>query len=113
VERILLESPLVQAYRNVQAMMQKIFLHTHLSIKHTDPNMTKTFQGLITRLETHSPHAITVGRKSRHEIVDLVDKGRELMHKATRGEGEGEDQAESDVGDNLVAGMDDVLVELF
>ncbi|KAF9230223.1 hypothetical protein BU15DRAFT_83896 [Melanogaster broomeanus] len=112
VERILLESPLVQAYRNVQAMIQKNFLHTHLSIKHADPNMMKTFRGLITRLETLSPHAISIGRKSQHEIVDLTDKGRELMFKATRGEVEGEDQVESDVGDNLAMGMDDVLVEL-
>ncbi|KIJ12626.1 hypothetical protein PAXINDRAFT_82563 [Paxillus involutus ATCC 200175] len=114
VERILLESLLVQAYRNVQAMIQKNFLHTHLSIKHTNPNMMKSFQGLVTRLETHSPHVITVGRKSRHKIIDLMDKGRELMHKATRGDVEGDDQAaESEVGDELAVGMDDVLVELF
>ncbi|KIM55780.1 hypothetical protein SCLCIDRAFT_17343 [Scleroderma citrinum Foug A] len=105
VERILLESPLVQAYRNAQAMIQKCFLHTHLSTRHTDPNMTKTFKGLMARFELYSPHDIQ---------VDLMDKGQELMAKAARGEVDGESGLEqgTGAGDDTVIGMDDVLVEL-
>ena len=114
VDRILLESPLVQAYRNAQAMVQKSFLHTHLSIKHSDPNMTKTFGALMARLEINSPHDIREGRKSRHEIPDLMERGHELMEKAARGELEGGGDAEQtiDDGDSVAMGMDDVLVEL-
>ncbi|KIJ62202.1 hypothetical protein HYDPIDRAFT_94808, partial [Hydnomerulius pinastri MD-312] len=111
VEWILLESPLVQAYRNAQAMIQKNFLHTHLTTKHADPNMLKTFQGLTARFETHSPHTVSLGRKSQHEIADLVDKGRESMEKAVRGEVDSDDQMRDTLGDEMV-GMDDVLVEL-
>ncbi|KAI9460696.1 hypothetical protein HD554DRAFT_2206865 [Boletus coccyginus] len=75
VEQIILESPLMQAYRNAQAMIQKNFWHTHLTTKHGDPKMTKTFAGLTTRLEVYSPHT----------IIDMVEKERELMEKAGRG----------------------------
>jgi len=76
--------------------------------------MTKTFEVLMARFETHSPHVIRVGRKSRHEILDLMERGQELMEKAARGELEGGGDAEqmSDDGDNTAMGMDDVLVEL-
>ncbi|KAG6380521.1 hypothetical protein JVT61DRAFT_8685 [Boletus reticuloceps] len=112
VERILLESPLVQAYRNAQAMIQRNFLHTHLTIKHSDSNMTKTFKGLTTRLEVHSPHMVTIGRKSHHEIIDMMDKGQELMERAIHSE------VDSSNNDPIIdsvketIGLDDVLVEL-
>lgn len=113
VDRILLESPLVQAYQNAQAMIQKSFLHTHLTARHSDPNMMKTFEALMARFEMHSPHDIQVGRKSRHEIPDLMEKGQELMGKAARGELEGGDAEQiTDDSDNTAMGMDDVLVEL-
>ncbi|KIK75245.1 hypothetical protein PAXRUDRAFT_786856 [Paxillus rubicundulus Ve08.2h10] len=46
VERILLESPLVQVYRNIQTLIQKNFDHTHLSSKHGDVDMAKSFKKL-------------------------------------------------------------------
>ncbi|KAG2053042.1 hypothetical protein BDR06DRAFT_851490, partial [Suillus hirtellus] len=75
LERILLESPLVQAYRNAQTMIQKNFLHTHLTTNHVASNMTKTFKGLCIKMGVHSPHIVIPGRKSCHEIVDVLDKG--------------------------------------
>ncbi|KAI5982403.1 hypothetical protein EDD15DRAFT_2391298 [Pisolithus albus] len=109
LEWILLESPLVQAYQNAQVMIQKNFLHTHLTVKHSDPNMSKTFKALATRFVSHSPHRWKAGRKSRYEIPDLIDKGSESMEKAMRDEVEhGENIDETEAG----TGMDDVLVEL-
>ncbi|KAG1906365.1 uncharacterized protein F5891DRAFT_1125670 [Suillus fuscotomentosus] len=108
LERILLESPLVQAYRNAQTMIQKNFLHTHLTTNHAASNMTKTFEGLCIKMGVHSPHIVIPGRKSRHEIVDVLDKGRELMEKGARGE---TDQSEDMLAEGGVE-MDDVLIEL-
>ncbi|KAI5982250.1 hypothetical protein EDD15DRAFT_2391332 [Pisolithus albus] len=109
LEWILLESPLVQAYRNAQVIIQKNFLHTHLTVKHGDPNMSKTFKALATGFASYSPHRRIAGRKSRHEIPDLIDKGRELMEKGMRDEVEhGENMDETEAG----TGIDDVLVEL-
>ncbi|KAG1883257.1 hypothetical protein F4604DRAFT_1502555, partial [Suillus subluteus] len=79
VERIFLESPLVQAYRNAQTMIQKNFLLAHLTLKHTRPNMRKTFELLSIQLAKQSPHIPSPSRKSRFLIVDLIDKGREMM----------------------------------
>ncbi|KIK76594.1 hypothetical protein PAXRUDRAFT_169399, partial [Paxillus rubicundulus Ve08.2h10] len=113
VDQILLESPLVQAYRNAQALIQKNFLHTHLTMKHADPNMTKTFKGLAGILATHSPHTVTLGRKSRHEIQDLLDKGRTMMEKAAYGEsGSGGDDVEADDSNASSVELDDILIEL-
>ncbi|KAI6011403.1 hypothetical protein BKA83DRAFT_4502458 [Pisolithus microcarpus] len=109
LDRILLESPLVQAYRNAQVMIQKNFLHTHLTVKHGDPNMSKSFKALTMRFESHSPHRRIAGRKSRYEILDLADKGRELMEKGMRDEVE---RSENTEDTEARMGMDDVLVEL-
>ncbi|KAI6109396.1 hypothetical protein EV401DRAFT_1891429 [Pisolithus croceorrhizus] len=110
LEQILLESPLVQAYRNVQVMIQRNFLHTHLTVKHGDPKMSRTFTALATRFGSHSPHRWKAGRTSQYEIPDLTEKGRELMEKSTRDEVE----CSENIVDEMEArtGMDDVLVEL-
>ncbi|KAF9222851.1 hypothetical protein BS17DRAFT_796314 [Gyrodon lividus] len=73
--KILLESPLIQVYRNIQGTIQKNFDHTHLTRRHGDPNLKKMFDKLLERLMLSSPHVVSVGRKSQHEIKDLNDKG--------------------------------------
>ncbi|KAG2120928.1 uncharacterized protein F5147DRAFT_766804 [Suillus discolor] len=97
IERIFIESPLVQAYRNTQAIVQKKFLHAHLTTDHAAPNMIKSFQGLSNKMVAQSPHTVVLGRKMRCEIPDLVDKGREMMEKAAWGEGNNESNAEMEV----------------
>jgi len=106
MERILLESTLVQIYRSTQATIQKNFLHTHLTTQHADPDMTKTFANLASKLAVHSPHTFVSGRKSRHEVIDLMDKGRTMLSKA-------EESDDNEVGnESSRAELDDVLVEL-
>ncbi|KAF9234053.1 hypothetical protein BU15DRAFT_66045 [Melanogaster broomeanus] len=51
VQWILLESPLVQVYRNIQGMVQQTFEHTHLTTNRSDPDMTKTFSKILERHE--------------------------------------------------------------
>ncbi|KAG0707154.1 hypothetical protein DFH29DRAFT_797146, partial [Suillus ampliporus] len=64
VEHIFLESPLVQAYRNAQTMIHKNFLLTHLTMKHSSPNMKKTFELLCNQLAKHALHLPSPGRNS-------------------------------------------------
>ncbi|KAI5980763.1 hypothetical protein EDD15DRAFT_2381285 [Pisolithus albus] len=111
VERILLESPLVQTYRMAQSVVQKSFLHTHLSAKHADPNMAKTFNVLLTRLMNCSPHIFIPGRSSRFEVPNLTNKGR-AMEKTVQGDIEivATDATDTDQGSGIA--MEDVLVEL-
>jgi hypothetical protein len=91
-------------------MIQKNFLLAHLTAKHAGPNMRKTFELLSIQLAKQSPHIPTPGRKSRFLIADLIDKGREMMEKAARGEVDEEEEG-MDVGEGR-ADLDDVLVEL-
>ncbi|KAL4066011.1 hypothetical protein J3A83DRAFT_4360327 [Scleroderma citrinum] len=56
VEQIILESTL--------ATIQKNFLHSHLTTKHANPDMTRTFANIASILAVHSPHTFIVGRKS-------------------------------------------------
>ncbi|KIJ09813.1 hypothetical protein PAXINDRAFT_17114 [Paxillus involutus ATCC 200175] len=113
VERILLESPLVQVYRNIQGMIQKNFDHSHLTTKHGDPNMKKTFDKLLEKFALNSPHVVSVGRKSQHEIMDLNDKGREMMERAETAQGEGGEGRDEggDEGEDRAL-LEDVVVEL-
>ncbi|KIJ58559.1 hypothetical protein HYDPIDRAFT_102417 [Hydnomerulius pinastri MD-312] len=110
VERIFLESPLVQVYRNVQSLIQKNFDHTHLTTRHGDPDMTKTFDVLRKWLAKNSLHVVSPGRKSQYGVQDLFDKGREMMEKAAHGEAVDEDEG-NDEGEGR-ANMEDVIVEL-
>ncbi|KIK75392.1 hypothetical protein PAXRUDRAFT_172991, partial [Paxillus rubicundulus Ve08.2h10] len=57
VDHILLESPLVQVYWNIQGLIQKNFDHTHL----TYPNIAKTFKILRNQLMMHSLHSVSLG----------------------------------------------------
>lgn len=110
VERIILESPLVQVYRNIQMMIEQTFDHTHRSTNHTDPIMTKTFQKLLEKLTLDSPHTIVAGRKTRHEIVDMHDKGRCMMEQAMRGEEE--NTGCENEGEGVELSLDDIIVDL-
>jgi hypothetical protein len=110
VKRIFLKSPLVHAYRNAQTMIQKNFLLAHLTVKHAGPNMRQTFELLSIQLAKQSPHIPTPGGKSRFLVVDLIDKGREMMGKAARGKVDEEEEG-MDAGEGR-ADLDDVLVEL-
>ncbi|KAG1785090.1 uncharacterized protein HD556DRAFT_1314538 [Suillus plorans] len=111
VDRIFLESPLVEAYRNTQVMVQKNFLHAHLTTSHVLANMIKTFEGLIMKMAAQSPHTVVLGRKTCCEIPDLIDKGRDMMEKAAHGEGNDEPNVEMDDREEG-AEMEDVLMEV-
>ncbi|KIK75089.1 hypothetical protein PAXRUDRAFT_173851 [Paxillus rubicundulus Ve08.2h10] len=113
VERILLKSPLVQVYCNIQGTIQKNFDHSHLTMKHGDLNMKKTFDKLLEKFVLNSPHVVSVGRKSRHEIMDLNDKGREMMERAETAQGEGGEGRDKggDKGEDRAL-LEDVVVEL-
>ncbi|KAG2745410.1 hypothetical protein P692DRAFT_20850130 [Suillus brevipes Sb2] len=41
VSRIIMESPLIQIYRNLHTMFQNDFLHAHQTMKHAEANMSK------------------------------------------------------------------------
>ncbi|KAG2050831.1 hypothetical protein BDR06DRAFT_891007, partial [Suillus hirtellus] len=111
IEQIFIELPLVQAYQNTQAIVQKNFLHAHLTTDHAAPNMIKSFQGLSNKMVAQSPHTVVLGRKTCCEIPDLVDKGREMVEKAAWGEGNNESNVEMEVrGEG--AEMEDILIEL-
>ncbi|KAF8415907.1 hypothetical protein L210DRAFT_962448 [Boletus edulis BED1] len=112
VERILLELPLVQAYRNIQATIQKNFLHTHLTTNHLDPNMTKTFTNLANVLSANSPHVVTLGRKIRHETPDLIDKGWTMMEKAKESNESNSGMEPKDEPGGARPEIEDILSEL-
>ncbi|KAG2109075.1 hypothetical protein BD769DRAFT_1330201, partial [Suillus cothurnatus] len=76
---IILESPLVQIYRNLHSNFQSNFLHNNLSAQHGESNMTKTFQALCTYMAAHSANEVKQGRMSHHRVPDLLAKGQELM----------------------------------
>ncbi|KAI6020767.1 hypothetical protein PISMIDRAFT_69800, partial [Pisolithus microcarpus 441] len=74
VEWIILESPLVQVYQNLQGLVQQSFGHTHLTTNHAAPNMRKTIARLQEQLTLNSPHTVLAGRKSQYLVDDLSKK---------------------------------------
>ncbi|KAI6022769.1 hypothetical protein BKA83DRAFT_4463787 [Pisolithus microcarpus] len=110
VERIILESPLVQVYRNLQGLVQQTFAHTHLTTNHAAPNMQKTFAKLQGRLALNSPHTIIAGRKTQYQIDDLSEKGQCMMEKAA----EQEEMLVENEGETIEEGngLEDIIGEL-
>ncbi|KAH7917313.1 hypothetical protein BV22DRAFT_1026598, partial [Leucogyrophana mollusca] len=108
VARVILESPLVEIYRNTHSIIENNFMHTHKTMSHTEPNMTKTLQALLTTMASRSPHLLTMGRSSTHLVPDLLDRGHELFEKAAKG------IDEVDSTDDLVARpeAEDIIGEL-
>ena len=109
VEWIILESPLVQVYRNVQGLVEKNFKLTHHTTNHVPPDMKKTFTKLLKHLSLNSPHIVSMGRKSHHQIVNLHNKWGDMTQKITHGEYE---TKENDSSKSNRAELDDVTVEL-
>lgn len=73
--------------------------------------MKTTFHAVLNRLSTKSPHAVLLGRKTRHEISDLTDKGCEMMDKAEIGGEDVLDEVNIDSEAGSIA-LEDVVVEL-
>ncbi|KAI6006038.1 hypothetical protein EDD15DRAFT_2359163 [Pisolithus albus] len=108
IPRIILESPLVQVYRNLHGVFQKHFLHNHVTTRRQEADMSLTFKELCTYFEKNQPHKMQTGRSSKWCMDDLIDVGHTLMEKT---EGElGQDGVEED-GESFLT-LEDVAVEL-
>lgn len=81
------------------------FLHTHLTARHAEVDMTKTFHEVCEHLAKHSPHVIQKGRKSKHQITDLISKEIELF-------GSGGESEDNDEKLNSAVTLEDIAVEL-
>ncbi|KAI6022226.1 hypothetical protein PISMIDRAFT_79654, partial [Pisolithus microcarpus 441] len=115
VERIILESPLVHVYRNLQGLVQRSFGHPHVTTNHAAPNMRKTFAKLQGRLALNSPHTIIAGRKSQYQVEELSEKGQGMMEKAAeQGEVLIENEGDAIEGEMIEDGdgLDDIIGEL-
>ena len=80
-------------------------MHTHLTSRHAEANMAKTFHEVCKHLSEHSPHTVHAGRKSKYAIPDLTSQGAGLMDKV--GKGNIEDSSE---GDHAM--FEDIVVEI-
>ncbi|KAI5997476.1 hypothetical protein EDD15DRAFT_2410723 [Pisolithus albus] len=110
IPRVLLESPLVQVYRNLHGVFQKNFLHTHLSTKRQEADMTLTFAELCKYFEKYQPHKMQTGRTSKLCMDDLIDVGHALMEK-TEVELERDGLEVEEEGENALT-LDDIAIEL-
>lgn len=106
IERIILESPLVQVYRNLHSTFEKNFMHAHLTSRHAEADMAKTFREAAKHMVEHSPNVVRIGRKTKHCIPDLISKGEETIDKIEREDGDGAD------GVDEHASIEDLAVEI-
>jgi len=112
INRIILESPLVQVYCNLHENFQKHFSHTHLSSRKNKANMVKTFMELCAHFEKYRPHKVQLGCSSKLCISELIDTGHVLMEKSKDELGwEGlQDEADNGPEDSLT--LDDIVIKM-
>ncbi|KAG1809075.1 uncharacterized protein BJ212DRAFT_1206980, partial [Suillus subaureus] len=56
IDCIIMESPLVQVYHNLQQVFEESFLHSHLTNQYAIVDMTQKFEKLCRYIAQHSPH---------------------------------------------------------
>ncbi|KAJ3522613.1 hypothetical protein NM688_g8849 [Phlebia brevispora] len=88
VKRIIKESILIQLFRDISEMFEENLQLTHLTAKHGDADMTATFREVLEYLRNEKTNEIIPGRRSAHEIADLLDKGQHMLHQATEADDE-------------------------
>ena len=93
----------------MQGLVEKNFELTHHTMNHAPPNMKKTFAKLLKHLSLNSPHIVSMGRKSHHQIDNLHNKWGDMTQKIACGECE---TKENDSSESNRAELDDVTVEL-
>ncbi|KAG1846520.1 hypothetical protein C8R48DRAFT_616346, partial [Suillus tomentosus] len=85
VDHIILESPLVQVYRNLHGTFERNFMRTHLTNQHAEADMAQTFKQLCIHIAECSPRKPVLGRNSKYCVPNLFSKGLELMDKKETG----------------------------
>ncbi|KAG1839401.1 hypothetical protein DFJ58DRAFT_718552 [Suillus subalutaceus] len=112
VSRIIMESPLIQIYRNLHTMFQNDFLHVQQTTKHAEADMSKMFQVLCRHMRKHSSNEVVKGRGSHYSIPEVLAKGQELMEKNSVDNEDGGQEAAIREGEDEHPSVDDVAIEL-
>lgn len=85
LDNIIKESVLVEVFRESYLTIEKNLVLNHLTTHHTEPNMRETFAAVHRHMAAPgaSPHVFLAGRKSSHELPDMIDKGLAGLMKGT------------------------------
>ncbi|KAI0698468.1 hypothetical protein BC835DRAFT_1304794 [Cytidiella melzeri] len=75
-QRIINESVLIQIYRDLHLTFERNLALGHLTTKHAEPDMTRTFEVMMENLKKTRPHEMIPGRGSKHQIPNLIDEGQ-------------------------------------
>ncbi|KAG1850876.1 hypothetical protein F4604DRAFT_1592689, partial [Suillus subluteus] len=81
IEHIIKQSPLIEVYRNCHVTIENAFHLTHRTIRHAQPDMTKTIQRLASRIKEKHSHMFKPGRSALRSIPDQVAVGMSLMQE--------------------------------
>jgi hypothetical protein len=74
-------SILIEVYRSAHQIIENNFYLTHRTIRHSSPKMTRTLDHLSVYIADNerNPHIFTSGRKTRHQVTDLVTAGFSML----------------------------------
>lgn len=72
IKNIIKESPLIEVYRHCHVTIENAFHLQHHTLCHSPPDMTKTIQWLVGRINKKCAHAFKVGRSALQPISDQI-----------------------------------------
>jgi hypothetical protein len=78
-QRILMESPLIEVYKNTRIQFERMFCLDHKTSHHSPPAMEKTFRKLTTHMEKHDANKFVLACKSAYQIRDAISDGLHAM----------------------------------
>ena len=101
-------SLIVHIFRDVHLTFEKNLVLTHLTTRHSDPDMTETFLALQKHLASNNIHIPIRGRKSKYSIPDAIEIGQGLMAESDSVVSESEEAV--DTPEDIT--LEDVTVDL-
>lgn len=87
IDRIIKESSLIQVYQNVMTSIESVFLLGQQTVKHGEPDMSKTYTAMVDYFHSNGLFKERLGRSSVKEIVDAFEAGFDIIEeKGVEGE---------------------------
>ncbi|TFK37834.1 hypothetical protein BDQ12DRAFT_698959 [Crucibulum laeve] len=77
--RIIDESLLIEAYKNIRHQFEQMFCFEHRASRHSPPRMEITFKKLTKYMEEKKTYATVKGRNSAYSIPDIMSQGLDVL----------------------------------
>ncbi|XP_006457382.1 hypothetical protein AGABI2DRAFT_79752 [Agaricus bisporus var. bisporus H97] len=79
VDRMIIESPLIETYKNIRQQFENMFCLDHKTTRHSPADMKATFEKLAEYMRKEQSNEFVTGRTAEYEVQDVMAVGMQKM----------------------------------